>query len=70
MACLIALNHMPKDKEPTIPAKRSIFLDLVQSRVDQSHHCHSPVDPLTAFGSEKSLAGTDLALGIDSGANW
>ncbi len=22
MACLIALNHTPKDKEPTIPAKR------------------------------------------------
>jgi hypothetical protein len=29
MACLIALNHTPKDKEPTIPAKRSIFPDLI-----------------------------------------
>jgi hypothetical protein len=28
MACLIAPNHTPKDKEPTIPAKRSISLGI------------------------------------------
>jgi hypothetical protein len=28
MACQIALNHTPKDKEPTIPAKRSISLGI------------------------------------------
>jgi len=28
MACQIAPNHTPKDKEPTIPAKRSISLGI------------------------------------------
>jgi hypothetical protein len=29
MACLIVSNHMPKDKEPTIPANVKFFLAFV-----------------------------------------